>query len=255
MAGTTWSVDDKSTNVTVSGGSLTATGGGSHAWVRTVDKTKTGKAYWEFQATVWASANTGHGLAPAYLASPDGTSADGFFAVFRSGNIWLNGNFTSSTLGARANGDIIGVAIDRDAMLGWFRVAPSGDWNGSATANPATGAEGINLAAILSGGLLSCPVATFGASSEAVTANFGDSAFTGAVPSGYTAGFLVGPPPVSSSTVLLCHFDGVHGSTSFTDASPIGRALVAANATVSTAIHKFGTGSGNFTASSSARAC
>ena len=46
--------------------------------------------------------------------------------------------------------------------------------------------------------------------------------------------------------VLLCHFDGTNGQTTFTDNSPVANTLTATAVTVATAQQKFGTGSGIF---------
>ena len=111
------------------------------------------------------------------------------------GHIYLAGVPAGPTLGARANGDIIGVALDLVNQLIWFRVAPSGNWNGSGTANPATGVGGVSLQSIAGVGVPLYPYAYLQGSGQAYTANFGDSAFTGAVPASFTSGFTAGANP------------------------------------------------------------
>lgn len=199
MANTTWNPSDKSANVTLTGSNLIATASGASAWVRAVDKQITGKFYWECRPTVWGNANTGVGLCPGALAAPSGASAVGMCAVFKSGTIWLDGSSTGLTLGARAANDVIGIAVDFGARLAWFRVAAAGNWNGSATANPATGAEGISIP-FMGIGIPGFPLSVMGANLDSITANFGDTAFTGTVPSGFTSGFTAG---VTSPTNAL----------------------------------------------------
>jgi len=80
---------------------------------------------------------------------------------------------------------VIGIAVDFSGQLIWFRVAPAGSWNGSGTANPATGVDGISISVIAGSRF---PTMT-GQGGDAITANFGASAFTGVVPSGFTSGF------------------------------------------------------------------
>ena len=100
----------------------------------------------------------------------------------------------SALWGRDLPGDVIGIALDVGAQLAWFRVAPSGNWNGSGTANPATGTGGLSLASITN--VDDCPlVGFFPGIGESATANFGDSAFSGAVPSGFTTGWPTNAPP------------------------------------------------------------
>jgi hypothetical protein len=193
---TTWNPADL-LNVTLSGtNSLTATRSGSGGGgVRTLFSTNTGKYYFEYTCTTWSgSVGVGIANATANLATVGNTPTNACIAS-PSGIIYM-GSTTGFTLGARANGDIIGVAIDLGGRLIWLRVAPSGNWNGNATHNPGTGAGGINLTAISTG---TTPMfGLFGHNSivSAITANFGDTAFSGAVPSGFAAGF---PAPVTAT--------------------------------------------------------
>jgi hypothetical protein len=135
----------------------------------------------------------GYGLASINFSSFGSGNTTGATTVAKAGNINVNNaNPTGNpSLGVRANGDIIGVAIDIAAKLIWFRVAPSGNWNGSGTANPVTGTGGVDITSIVTGPLY--PIEGINGVG-AITANFGASAFTGAVPSGFVSGFS--PPPV-----------------------------------------------------------
>jgi hypothetical protein len=175
----TWDPLDKSL-ATLSSGNLTATGTGA-GYARATSVQSSGKYYWETTVSTWSSGNTG----PYYGIAANAIPATGIAGLSKDGNIWVG--FSPVFIGAaRGSGDIIGIAIDITANLIWFRVAPSGNWNGSGTANPATGAGGLSISS-LSGTLKpSIALSTVG---DAATVNFGAAAFSGAVPSGFTAGW------------------------------------------------------------------
>ena len=178
--GAAWNPSDAS-GVTFSNANLTVTGTGVNTGARSTTGYSSGKYYAEFTVSTWTNTFTGVGLSitgASFAGAPAGT-----MLVLRSGNLVLNGSNTGSTLGLRASGNIIGMAVDFGANLIWFRVAPTGNWNGSGTANPATGVGGVSISA-LAGTKFSG--AYTGASGEAITGNFGASAFSGSVPSGFT---------------------------------------------------------------------
>jgi hypothetical protein len=195
-ANTTWNPADKTSGITLSNGNLTATANAINNAVRSVNSQSTGKFYWEVTCTLWSS-SCGAGI--ALLSAPLlPTPINAVIVNQGNGIIFNNAVNTGASLGASTvvTGVTLGIAVDFIAGLAWFRVAPAGNWNGSGTGNPATGAIGVNFAPISSGGTAQF----FGwtccnGGTNATTANFGDSAFTGAVPSGFTAGF-----PSSSSS-------------------------------------------------------
>lgn len=194
MANTTWNPADKSSVVALSGGNLTATttttgtGGG----VRSLISQSSGKYYYEIQMTVWVSSSSGPGAANASATLTSmGNVPTNAALVYPSGAIWVNNANSGSSLGARAAGNIIGIALDLNNKQIWFRVAPAGNWNGSGTANPATNTGGISVSSIAAGSVFAA-AAPWNVN-EACVANFGDSAFSGAVPSGFTAGFPAAP--------------------------------------------------------------
>ena len=136
-----------------------------------------------------ATASYGGGLATAAVAlGSSSVNSAGVTGVTGGGSMFVNGALQSGALGVRANGNILGVAVDLDAKLIWYRVAPSGNWNGSGTANPATGTGGHNIAAL---SLPLYPYMGFAGSAvgQVITANFGASTFSGLVPSGFTSGW------------------------------------------------------------------
>jgi len=189
----TWSTTDKSANVTLTNGNLTAaTTSGLNPGVRGNTGKSSGKYYWEATMTDWSGASAGIGLATA--AAPFGALQTGQAVATKAGGgangaIYIDGSYSGSKIStfAPVNGDIAGIAVDLTAGLIWFRLVPSGNWNNNAAANPATGANGVSLGAMA--GSVLFPV--YGASSiqTGITANFGASAFVGAVPSGFTSGW------------------------------------------------------------------
>jgi hypothetical protein len=193
MANTTWSTTDKTASVTLSGSNLIATATSTPAGVRGKDPKRAGKLYFEITGTIWANAATCVGVISAApsLATLPTVILNNFFVV-KNGNIWVNGAVAAGipNIGALVNGSIVGIAVDLDARQGFARLCPSGNWNGSATANPATGVGGVDLSAAgLGAGIDVYPVALFNTTSDAATGNFGGTAFSGTVPSGYTSGW------------------------------------------------------------------
>lgn len=73
----------------------------------------------------------------------------------------------------------------------WFRLGAAGNWNNVSGRDPATGAGGIAINT-LGGAIPVYPAVLLSNNLDQITANFGDSAFTGTVPSGFTSGFTAG---------------------------------------------------------------
>jgi hypothetical protein len=184
------------TAVTLSGGNLVATNTGTTstdqgAKVASADAKNSGKYYFEATWTArTAGANYGIGIGTyvsTYIGMGNTGGVTGVNAYFL-GTVWSNGGNVWAMGGAWAAGQVMGIAVDLDNRKIWFRLTPSSNWNDNATHNPATNTGGI---AIPAGAMV--PFVTFGGSSGAannvVTANFGASAFVGAVPSGFTSGW------------------------------------------------------------------
>lgn len=183
MAFTTYTTTNGS--ITLTGGNLIATSSSGTGSAASADFLRSGKIYFEFTYNVRANANTLAGL--AISGATYSTTAANIVGVFATtGNIWMSGAATGRTLGALVNGDVIGVAVDLDTGCIWFRKGAAGNWNGVAAVRPDYVATGIAL----SDNLRICsPYAQFGATSEQITLNAGATAFTGAVPAGYTSGW------------------------------------------------------------------
>lgn len=209
------------TAVTLSGGNLVATGSGSAVdqgcrVPRVLGKTA-GKCY--FEVTPATANNPGNnagfglGTTASTYSAMGGSATSGNMIYRSSGNIWASGGNTGVTLGAIAANTTIGVAVDLDNRKIWFRKAPAGNWNNNATNNPATNVGGITIPA---GTMI--PFCIFGGvggvAGSTVTANFGGSAFSGAVPAGFAAGWVDNPFPDAGNT-------GVPAGTTLTPSGPV----------------------------------
>jgi hypothetical protein len=179
-------MDGAATNVTLSNGNLTATHSNTstNSGVRSTATKSSGKYY--FETTV--SFNASNGCVGIILSTGSYfdlvTFADKCVTTSAgSGIISANDVSTSYTLGTIAAGSNIGVAIDLDARLAWFR-KNGGNWNGNAGANPATGAVGVAFPITVA----FTPVVGFGTESvglDTATFNFGQSTFAYSAPSGF----------------------------------------------------------------------
>jgi hypothetical protein len=203
LANTTWNPLDKSANVTLSNLNLTATAisGGSNRGCRSVNSQSSGKYYFEVTMN-WAASNDCIGLATSsalFTATTINTCV-----LPLSGAVVLNNALYSPTVnfGSRAAGNVIGIAVDFNSALMWFRVAPSGNWNANATFAPG-GTGGINISSLVTGGVALYAYAFFISFTYAYTANFGDTAFSGAVPSGFTGGFPAGSTTLNAPIVTM----------------------------------------------------
>jgi hypothetical protein len=191
MANTTWSTTDK-VNILLSGGNLTegcaAAGNGG---VRSIASVTSGKYY--FETTFGASGAVGSTMigfanATANMANVVSTGANAAYIV-GSGVIQVNA-VGAGSVGAFSNNGLACFALDMGGKLVWFRNGAAGNWNGSGTNNPATGVGGVSFSGLPGG---ASTIFVFGAQTTTTaalnTANFGDSAFTGTVPSGFASGF------------------------------------------------------------------
>jgi hypothetical protein len=110
--------------------------------------------------------------------------------IYAGGNIWANGSDTGITITAIGTGAPVGIAVDLDNRMIWFRKTPAQNWNSNVSANPATNVGGI----VIPAGTM-VPFCTFGGTSgntaQGWTFNFGTGGFAGAVPAGFYSGWLV----------------------------------------------------------------
>jgi hypothetical protein len=199
-AATTWATFEPamSSNVTLSGGNLIATNTGKSptnqgASVGAANSKTVGKYYFETTFITYTGGDNvgaGVGTTSSTYSGLGGSATTGDTGL-HSGAIWASGANTGITVGLYGDGQVAAVAVNLDTRRIWFKRLPSGNWNNSGTANPATNTGGITIPA---GAMV--PFATFGggggAANNVVAANFGGSVFSGAVPSSFIAGWPIG---------------------------------------------------------------
>lgn len=177
---TTWNPSDKSSEITLSGGDLTATADDEAGSVRSTTSKSTGKHYFELTALNDDASNSGAGVLTASSSINDGpldwNPGAGYFF---DGNIVVDGNEAANATNWMI-GDVLGVALDLTNNLIYFSI------NGvyQAGGNPAAGTGGISITP-------GTYFAGFGKSSNsgscAVTVNFGGTSFNTPPPTGYLA--------------------------------------------------------------------
>lgn len=183
MASTTWDPANKSADITLSNADLTATKtAASYANVRSVLGVNSGKWYWELTFDDEGPGYTVEEFGVGDNAIALGTSV-GFYSTGYSykedGQKGNNNSYVA--FGSAFNvGDIISIALDMDAGKVWW--ALNGVWQasgdpGAGTNEAYSGISGTYYAWI-----------TLYDDTAAVTANFGASAFSHSVPSGFVAG-------------------------------------------------------------------
>jgi hypothetical protein len=154
--------------------------------VRSVGAYASGKLYLEHSFTTAFSigANTiGLALAAFPITTDVLMGADAnSLSYFTSGQVFIN-NVQIATIQTSVLNDTICMAVDRTNNLIWFRTN-AGNWNNSATANPATGAGGISLSTLNAGAIFAAT--GLNTNADVATSNFGLSAFAQAVPAGFS---------------------------------------------------------------------
>lgn len=180
-----WTVLANAINFTLSNGGLTALCTGAGATAQSNDIFILGssnKFYFEINLDTAPDGNSFHGIANAgYVAA---SSAYGGCLVGSNGTIYVNGASTGINVGSFASGDVLCAAIDLLNQMVWYR-NKGGIWNNNGSANPATGVGGVSVAALK----FIAPFVRATTAGVQVTANYGASAFTQAVPAGFTAGW------------------------------------------------------------------
>jgi len=203
---TTWSPSDKSVSVTLSNGNLTANNAASSLQgVRSVDRVYHGKYYWEVSYDATNGSAGGVGVANGYItvnagATAPNTASNFMVIVNPNGNTYAGGSTVGTpSFGTIATGSIICFALDLDSRQLWIRVGATGNWNNNAAYAPG-GVGGISVP-LLGSAYGAYAYANFTQSAAQYTANFGATAFAGAVPSGYQSGFPGSTTLISSEVV------------------------------------------------------
>jgi hypothetical protein len=176
----TWNPDDKSADIVLSNGNLTTTQSGTNYRSARANMGKSsGRWYWEVTIEVGINNMVGVGTSAVNLETWLGSSVYGWSYGENAGRKWHSG--ASVAYGAVCTaGDVIGIALDLDNGKIWW--SKNGAWQ--ASGNPETGANPAFTG--LSGTLY--PMITHRYLDQQATTNFGASAFSYSVPSGYNAG-------------------------------------------------------------------
>ena len=223
---TTLDPANKSTDITLSNGDLTATlGPVGYASARSVLGVSSGKYYWEITLDDEGPSTNlemiGVGDTAIGLDWALGFYSTGY-AYREDGSKGNNNSYVAFGTGFNA-GDVISVALDMDNGKIWW--ALNGVWQasgdpGAGTNEAYSGITGTNYAWI-----------TLYDNTAVMTANFGASAFSYTVPSGFTAGLgeeteieITLPTPLSvlASIQSNVQIEVVHGTLEATSSMSIG---------------------------------
>lgn len=210
ISGVTYATWDPATvaAVTLSGANLVATNTGTTstnqgAHVAAASGKTSGKYYCECTMTTFtggAGVGMGVGNTASTYALLSGSYSGGNMnlAVGHTGTgvITNTSGNSGASLGALAGGDVVGLAVDVTNRRIWFRKGAAGAWNGAGVNGDPTNPVGGGGFGLPSGTII--PFVTFGSglagaagvSGNVITANFGATSFVGAVPSGYTSGWV-----------------------------------------------------------------
>jgi hypothetical protein len=208
---TTWNTSDKGTHQSLSGGNLVVTGtdsppAGAYNTVRSIVGATSGKFYWECTITNDGTYDiTSLGVSEIDVSNGSGVNANKL-GTYSSGYAYanngkkFNNNSEVSYGNTYVTGDIIGVALDIDNGKIWF--SKNGVWQ--ASGDPAAGTNPA---------FTGVPSGTYHAAATTLdntsihTVNFGATAFSGTVPTGFNAGLYDTSSAVFGSQV----FSGASG--------------------------------------------
>lgn len=204
---TTWNASDK-TNITLSGGNLTATNAGAVAGgVRSTSSHAIGgggKYYFEFTGITMSSSNAGLGMANATWTLTGTSNSNNIISHVTFGAV-RDGNGGSLSLSdGSPSGHTLSIAVDFTLNKVWWRIDGNG-WNNAVigSQDPANGIGGQALAGPAFPSTTAMFIAAaLVAGSEAATLNVGATAFTQSVPSGFV-GWDATPPPYTQSTAVV----------------------------------------------------
>lgn len=177
------------TGFATSNNDLTITHATNVGAVRSIAGMSTGKYYWE-DTYVSGSNNTQCGITSitgVFPASQPWQLANVWSVYQPAGQLYYGGGLVNgSYLTAFSTGDIIGVAYNADLGAVWF--SRNGVWGGGATISEIENGTTTNAAWSNVTGTQYALMGANDGSAWVHTANFGGSAFTYTVPSGFKAG-------------------------------------------------------------------
>jgi glucose/arabinose dehydrogenase len=193
-SGSAWNSSDASPTIVLTNNNLTAKSvTATPQSVRSTTSRSSGKLYFEVLANTITNdfsiglANSAFTLS---LASELGSDVNGvgYYAVSPAQSIYLLNNAPVFNAGnPDSSGAILGIAVDLTAQLFWATSpamrASGNTWNGSPTADPASGTEGVAINHLASGPYFVIFNDDIGGA--VATVNFGASAFNQSAPSGF----------------------------------------------------------------------
>ncbi len=209
MAFDTFDTDSAATaGVTFTNGNLTAQGGSGAALItsmiaQTLEGKKSGKWYVEFTCVALSGNVDGVGIIASWgmgansslgfiggLAAGAPNSGEIGWAYYNNNHVThINTNPAAVNNATWTTNDVIGMAIDLTNKKIWWR-KNTGSWVGTTgTPDPATNTNGFDITTMLANSNRVYPACNLSGSAAKFTANFGASAFTGTVPSGFTSGW------------------------------------------------------------------
>lgn len=156
--------------------------------VRSTKSLGSGRYYWEQLTLTDVSLISDYGYSGLCnkllsLTTTLGTTVNGLGIFTQTGAITLNGS-TLATIGAsKLGGDVCQIAVDTGALRLWARINGTGNWNNDASANPATGVNGLDISSI-PGALYPC-VWVASDTKYDYGLNLGALSFKYAVPNGF----------------------------------------------------------------------
>lgn len=189
-----WSTTDKSANVVLSGGNLTASWNSAvQGGVRCDTSFAGGLLYFELYTVSGSLSNLSVGFANATqsLAAQVGNSVNSVGVATGNAIVLLN-NITIGAFEHTTSQNTIPytvcIAINFTSGKIWARPmgpGPGGFWNGSVTADPATGVGGLSLSTLAAGPYFPM-IGSTNSSGAIVTARFGAASLWYPVPAGFS---------------------------------------------------------------------
>ena len=180
---TTWNSADKGSGVALSNGDLTtayAGVGDNDQGIRNTLSKTTGKFY--IESTLHATVELLHGFATSTpcVQCPGGSNHASSWVLRGDINMMFDGANTSSVGTTPSNGDIMMMAVDIDAGKAWW--GTNGTWYDGGDPGAGTGAHCTSVS-----GAIFVYQYNAGSRTETTTTNFGATAFSYTIPSGFTA--------------------------------------------------------------------
>jgi hypothetical protein len=168
---TTWNPADHSANTSTSGNNLTATATSSAGMIRSTSGVSSGKWYWEF-TTGMNGAYVGLTTLASSTTNAVGIDPNGYSYATSYGKVYHN-NVNIATVPTIASGGIVGIALDMDAKtINFYK----------------NGVLACTITGIPAGTYYPACSSGTGVGGTIGTANFGATAFSYSVPTGFNAG-------------------------------------------------------------------